>query len=48
MDQPIGFILKGQEDKAYHLKIFIHMVLSNLPDRGTLDFMSSLLQVTYP
>ena len=40
MDQPIGFTLKGQEDKVYRLKC-PYMVSSSPPKHGTLDSMKS-------
>jgi len=41
MDQPIGFVSKGQEDKVCRLKR-LYMILSNLSDHDTLDSMKPL------
>jgi len=38
MDQPIGFVSKGQEDKVCRLKRS-YMISSNLPDHSTSNSM---------
>ena len=47
MDQPIGFVLKGQETKCITLK-GSYIVLSSLSSHGTLYSIKSLFHLAYP
>ena len=43
MDQPIGFVSKGLEDKICHLMKNPYMTSNSLPGRGSLDSMKPLI-----